>query len=60
MPPVRRGHPAAAYPVRQLNEVTDGGCGYIGEYKDLSGPDARVMLINYNAEGLDRITVAAV
>jgi hypothetical protein len=44
----------------ELSEVTDGGCGCIGEYVDLSTPNARLMHIDHNAEGLARIKVTAV
>lgn len=44
----------------ELSELTDGSCGHIGEYMDLSAAEARIMYIDYSTTDPSCIKVAAI
>lgn len=46
--------------VAKLIDLTDGECGLIGELVDLSGPDARILHFDVEANGECTIQIAAV
>lgn len=44
----------------ELNELTDGECSLLGELVDCSGPDAKVLHFDVDADGNPILTVAQI